>query len=257
MANAKFQQTVERTGLVALAAAIVLAFPAWATSQEATKSQVTFTKDIAPIFQEKCEGCHRPGSIAPMSLVTYEETRPWAKSIKSRVSARQMPPWHIDKTVGIKEFKNDRSLSDEQIESIVNWVDAGAPKGDPKDMPAAKQWPDESVWNFAKQFGGPPDLIIKSPPYTVPSVALDAWYKPVVETGLTEPRWVRAIEIRPSSVKGRRVTHHALARLQQQEPRAAGDETATATTAAAAAPADPAAGAAGVGGLFMEWAVGK
>jgi hypothetical protein len=249
MANAKFQQVVERIGIVALAATVVLAFPAWATSQDTTKSQVTFTKDIAPIFQEKCEGCHRPGSIAPMSLVTYEEARPWAKSIKSRVSARQMPPWHLDKTVGIRDFKNDRSLSDQQIETILQWVDAGAPKGDPKDMPAPREWPDESVWNFSKQFGGPPDLIIKSPPYTVPAVALDAWYKPAVETGLTEPRWVRAIEIRPSTVKGRRVTHHALARLQQQEQR---------PPAEAAAPADPAAGGAnGVGGLFMEWAVGK
>ena len=84
-----------------------------------------------------------------MSLVTYEEARPWARSIKTRVEARQMPPWHIDKTVGIQEFKNDRSLSDEQIETIARWVDQGAPKGDPKDMPAPKKWPTEQGWNFA------------------------------------------------------------------------------------------------------------
>ena len=138
-----------------------------------------------------------------MSLVTYEETRPWARSIKARVAARQMPPWHIDKTVGIQHFKNDRSLSDDEIDTIVRWVDAGAPQGDPKDMPPPKKFANDDVWNFASQFGGPPDLIIKSPAYTMPAQALDQWYKPVVETGLTEPRWVRAIEIRPATVKGR------------------------------------------------------
>src|SRR5215216_7255288 len=108
--------------------------------------------------------------------------------------------------------------------------------GDAKLMPPPKQFPDDSIWNFAERFGGPPDLIIRSPKYTVPAVALDAWYKPVVETGVTEARWVRAIEIRPATVKGRRITHHALARLQQEE----GDALAEATA-----------------GLFMEWAVGK
>ena len=84
-----------------------------------------------------------------MSLRTYEEARPWARSIKARVAITQMPPWHIDKTVGIQKFKNDRSLSDEQIDTIVRWVDAGAPKGDPKDMPPAEVWPEEQGWNFA------------------------------------------------------------------------------------------------------------
>jgi hypothetical protein len=102
---------------------------------EPAKAAVTFTHDVAPIFQEKCESCHRTNSIAPMSLVTFEEARPWARSIKARISARQMPPWHIDRTVGIQQFKNDRSLSDDQIQTIVEWVNAGAPMGDPKDMP--------------------------------------------------------------------------------------------------------------------------
>ena len=84
-----------------------------------------------------------------MSLRTYEEARPWARSIRARVEARQMPPWHIDKTVGIQEFKNDRSLSDDQIATILKWVDQGAPQGDPKDMPAAKVWPNEQGWNYA------------------------------------------------------------------------------------------------------------
>ena len=231
MKRTKFQTAV-------LIAITVLVLPQIVSGQaQTTKAQVTFTKDVAPIFQEKCEACHRPDSMAPMSLMTYEEARPWARSIKARVAAREMPPWHLDKSVGIQQFQNDRSLSDAQIDTIVQWVDAGAPKGDAKDMPAPKKWPDESAWNFADMFGGPPDLIIRSPKYTVEAIAQDAWFKPVVETGLTEARWVRAIEIRPATVKGRKVTHHALARLQQDEQGAPG-------------------GAAGAG-LFMEWAVGK
>src|SRR5262245_66091356 len=223
---------------LALAALIV---PASAMAADSPK-QVTFTKDVAPIFQEKCESCHRPDNMAPMSLRTYEEARPWVRSIAQRVGSRQMPPWHIDKTIGIQKFKNDRSLSDEQIETIQAWAAAGAPKGDPKDMPKPKVWNDDTGWAFAAKYGQP-DLIIKSPEYTMPAVAQDAWWRPSVPTGLTEPRWVRAIEIRPVGKGARKVTHHALARLQQEEqmdaalftndPNVAGD------------------------GLFMEWAVGK
>jgi hypothetical protein len=225
-----------------LAAGTVLAFPLLAQAQSSSPAP-TFTKDVAAIFQEKCEACHRPDSIAPMSLVTYEESRPWARSIKNRVAARQMPPWHIDKNIGIQHFQNDRSLTDAQIDTIVRWVDAGAPKGDPKDMPPPVKWADDNVWNFAALFGGPPDLIVKSPVYTQRAMAQDAWFKPAVSTGLTEARWVRAIEIRPSTVKGRKITHHALARLQQTE--ANSDEP------------RPAPGDDPGAGLFMEWAVGK
>src|SRR5712692_4148744 len=90
----------------------------------------TFTKDVAPIFQAKCQSCHRPGMMAPMSLLTYQDARPWARAIRDRVSRREMQPWHLDKTVGIQKFKNDSSLSDEQIATIVVWVDGGAPLGD-------------------------------------------------------------------------------------------------------------------------------
>src|SRR5262245_41370705 len=207
----------------------------------------TFTKDVAAIFQNKCEACHRPDSMAPMSLVTYQDARPWAKSIKARVAARQMPPWHIDKNVGIQEFKNDRSLSDAEIDLITRWVDAGAPMGDPKDMPPPIQWPDASVWNFAKMFGGPPDLIVKSPSFTMPAHAQDAWDKRSTPSGVTEPRWVRAIEIRPATVKGRKIVHHALARLSQDDP----------IDNAAAANSDDDSGVSAGPGLFMEWAVGK
>ncbi len=242
MAHAEFRGLLR---LGAMASSVV-AFPILAAAQSATPTP-TFTKDVASIFQEKCESCHRPDSIAPMSLVTYEEARPWARSIKNRVAARQMPPWHIDKTIGIQDFQNDRSLSDSQIDTIVRWVEGGAPKGDPKDMPPPVKWADENVWNFAPLFGGPPDLIIKSPPYTQRALSQDAWYKPVVPTGLTEPRWVRAIEIRPSTVKGRRITHHALARLQQSEN--GNDEL---QRSSAPGPGDEPGP-----GLFMEWAVGK
>jgi hypothetical protein len=227
-------------GLIAVAAlALAPAFGA----PPATNPPLTFTKDIAPIFQAKCEVCHRPGSMAPMSLVTYAETRPWAKAIRERVATRQMPPWHLDKTVGIQHFQNDRSLSDEQIATIVHWVDAGSPMGDPKDMPPPKQWPNEDEWQLAKQYGQP-DLIIKSDPYTMPAVSQDQWWRPTTEIPLTEARWVRAVEMRTATPAGRRITHHAIAYLLQQEPKTA------------AASDDPLTALAG-GGILMEWAVGK
>jgi hypothetical protein len=198
----------------------------------------TFTRDIAPIFQAKCEACHRPESIAPMSLRTYAEARPWARSIRARVDARQMPPWHIDKTVGIQSFKNDRSLSDVQIATILKWVDQGAPQGNPADMPVAKVWPTEQTWEVAKQYGQrEPDLVIRSVPWTQKAGANDTWWRPIVESGLTEPRWVRAVEVRPSTIKGRKITHHANADLLQLDPDAPAAEMTP--------------------GRFSEWAVGK
>ena len=223
--------------------AVVALLPA-GTRADGTGRSVTFAKDVAPIFQEKCQSCHRPDSIAPMSLLTYEEARPWAKAIRSRVSARQMPPWDIDKSVGIQHFENDRSLNDEQIDTILRWVDAGAPFGDPKDLPRQREWPNDREWAFATQFG-PPDMVISSPSWTMPKNAQDVWYRPIVETGLTEPRWVRAIEIRPSTVKGRRITHHAVARLRQDD----GWDDRDTRAQRGNDPDSP--------GLFMEWAVGK
>src|SRR5438105_14201450 len=124
---------VVHVGLVATVACLILANSAFAAEP------VTFAKDVAPILQERCQECHHAGAMAPMSLVSYEETRPWAKAIKQRVVLRQMPPWHIDKTVGVQKFSNDMSLSDAQIDTIARWVDAGAPQGDPKDMPPPVQ----------------------------------------------------------------------------------------------------------------------
>src|SRR5262245_33075958 len=89
---------------------------------QSNERQVTFTKDVAPIVQRSCVTCHRPGEMAPMSLMTYEEVRPWARSIKTRVSAREMPPWHLDRNIGVQTFKDDPSLTDEEINTIVKWV---------------------------------------------------------------------------------------------------------------------------------------
>src|SRR5580700_2294622 len=168
----------------ACALSVTLGVPAMAAVADAAKAP-TFTRDIAPIFQDKCEACHRPDSIAPMSLMTFTEARPWVRAIKARVTERQMPPWQIDPTVGIQKFKNDRSLTSDQIDTIVRWVDAGAPVGDPKDMPPAKQWSDGQGWNFAAAFGQKePDLIIKSYDFTMPAVAQDAWDKRTTPSGI-------------------------------------------------------------------------
>ena len=235
-------------GVPLLAFAVAALFPA--AAQAAEDEVPTFTKDVAPIFQAKCEACHRANSIAPMSLVTYQESRPWARSIRDRVSTRQMPPWHLDRTLGVTDFKNDRSLSDAEIDTIVRWVDGGAPRGNPADMPAAIAWPDESKWYFAELFDGPPDLIVESTPYTMAAEANDAWWKPRVPTGLTSERWARAIEIRPGTVAGRKITHHAIARLVQEET---DPEIEQANQANAAGGRDRSRTA----GTFMEWAVGK
>jgi len=202
---------------------------------------VTFAKDVAPILQERCQECHHVGSMAPMSLVTYEETRPWARAIRQRVVTRQMPPWHIDKTVGVQKFKNDMSLSDDQINTIVRWADAGAPQGDPKDMPAPKQWPSENEWKAVKELGQP-DIIVKSEYYTMPAKGQDVWWRPLSDIPLTETRWLRAVEVRPGSMPGRKITHHAVAYLQQDDPDALAPGTDPSLNARA---------------YLMEWAIGK
>src|SRR5262249_8281385 len=141
------------------------ALPRHVVSEEVANKPVTFSKDVAPIFQQHCQECHHVGSIAPMSLVTYAEARPWATSIRQRVIERQMPPSHIDRSVGVQKFKNDISLSDDEIRTIVRWVDSGAAGGDPKDMPAPKDW-SENGWK-GQALLGEPDLIVKSEPYTM------------------------------------------------------------------------------------------
>jgi hypothetical protein len=180
-----------------------------------------------------------------MSLLTYEQTRRYASRIRDKVENRIMPPFHINRTVGIQKFKNDRGLTDEQIETIVSWVDQGAVYGNAADEPAPMEFPDPNRWQLADQFGEP-DLIVRSEPFSVDAVAQDKWFRPTVPTGLTEPRWVRAIEMKPSYPEGRKVVHHALAFLLQREE---GGTIGLASTASGIN--------IGINPLFMEWAVGK
>ena len=169
--------------LAVLGVSLGFAAPALAAD---TARQVTFSKDVAPILQAKCQECHQPNSIAPMSLITFQDARPWARSIKERVSTRQMPPWHIDRSVGVQKFKNDMSLTDEQVDTIVKWVDQGAQQGDPKDLPAPKPIDTDNIWRAQKDGYGPPDLVIKSPEYTMPAVHQDTWWRPMSDIPITD-----------------------------------------------------------------------
>jgi len=230
--------------------ALALSVPVFAA--DAAKP-VTFSKDVAPIFQKKCQECHQPGSIAPMSLITFQEARPWARSIKDRVATRQMPPWHIDRSVGVQKFKNDMSLSDEQVDTIVRWVDGGALQGDPKDMPPPVALITDNAWKGEHDGFGAPDLVVKSSEYTMPAAHQDVWYRPMSDLPVTEPRWVKLVEIRPSNLKARRMVHHSIAYLVlNNDPEAVNTGTAT----GGFRDADP-------GDLvnrrpqLMEWAIGK
>lgn len=215
---------------------------------------VTFAKDVAPILQAKCQECHRKGTAAPMSLVTYEEVRPWARSIKERVVRRNMPPWHLNKSVGIQSFKNDLSLTDAQIDTIARWVDSGAPLGNPKELPVAKQWPEGNDWQLTKQFGQP-DVVITSVPYTMPAHGQDVWWKPLNSIPIDEERWVRAVEIRTGTMAGRKITHHAVAHLRGDSDSPIVGNNASANPTNANKDADDVPDNAG--GILMEWAIGK
>jgi len=164
----------------------------------------TYAKDVAPIFQQKCQACHHQGTSAPMSLVTYDEVRPWARSIRQRVANRDMPPWHLDKTVGIKHYKNDRSLSDAEIAVVTKWADSGAPLGNPADMPPPLSFRSEAEW-----FIGEPDLKVTTPnDFVMYSKGPDWWidqFSDVIE--LSEDRWIKAMEIKPSNPK---IVHHVV-----------------------------------------------
>ena len=232
------------SGIICGVMAVVASPTADLLAQEAGQ-QVTYARDVAPILQQKCQVCHQPNSVAPMSLLTYDQVRAYAPLIRMKVEARIMPPYHINRTVGIQDFKNDRGLTNEQIETIVSWVDQGAVYGDAADEPAPMQFPDPNRWQLADEFGEP-DLIVRSDPFSLAAVTQDQWFRPTVETGLTEDRWVRAIEMRPSYPDGRRIVHHALAFLFQQEQ---GGITGLASKASGVS--------AGINPLFMEWAVGK
>ena len=170
----------------------------------AAAAEPTFSKEVAPILYKNCVSCHRPGEIAPMSLLTYEQARPWAKSIREKVLAGQMPPWHASEPRGI--FLNDRRLTDAEKNTLVAWVDAGAPQGDPKDLPLAPQFAEG--WEIGK-----PDLVLSmEKPYEVPPSGTIAYQFVTIPTNFTEDKWVQAIELRPGN---RTVVHHILAFVRE------------------------------------------
>ena len=165
-----------------------------------TAVPVTFSKDVAPILQKNCQTCHRPGEAAPMSFLTYEQVRPWAKAIRVAVLKRQMPPWHADPHYGT--WRNDRSLSQSDIDTVVAWVNSGAPQGDPRDLPPPAQF--EDGWRIGK-----PDVEIgMAKPFAVPSTGVMDYQHFTVPTHFAEDRWVQVAEIRPGN---RAVVHHVIA----------------------------------------------
>lgn len=192
----------------------LVVFLAFVSSAFAQGGDVTFARDVAPIFQQKCEACHRSGQMAPMSLTTYQEVRPWARAIREKVVAGDMPPWHMSRTIGIQKFVNDISLTTDQIRTIARWVDIGAPLGNPEDLPPAKFWPSGERWRMGDLLGREPDLIVKSTPWTQPATGQDQWWQPVVDSGTTEDRWIKAVEVRPT-LEGRRIVHHGNSALAE------------------------------------------
>ena len=207
--------------------ALVIGLPAtaWTQPLPAASSDVTYTKHIAPILQRSCENCHRPGGGAPMSLRTYEEVRPWARRSSSAPAigphAGVMPPWYMEKNIGIQRYKDDPSLSAKEVAMIAAWVDSGAPRGNPADAPPAKVWADNSVWRI-----GTPDLIVKTKDIIVKANSPDWWGEiEPVPIPLDEDRYVAAVEIKEvndadahvggrETVGGLFVWHHLIYRTQ-------------------------------------------
>ena len=199
-------QLFARGGLIAALGMATSLFSTFASAQ-ATEQDVTFSRDIMPILQENCQDCHRAEGIAPMSLLTYEEVRPWAPLIQLKVTNRQMPPWHIDRTIGVQKFKNDRSLSDEEVALISAWVEAGVPEGNPADLPPPKEFADTTEWSI-----GEPDVVVTWE-YTVPASGPDLFgdiYSTDLVGKMAEGRYIKAIQTRAVDDASRRVVHHAL-----------------------------------------------
>jgi mono/diheme cytochrome c family protein len=189
---------------VLCAAAALFAAPASkAGDTKPSVKDVTFTKDVAPIFFKNCADCHRPGEAAPFSALSYKDARPWARSIREQVVSREMPPWRADPHIG--QFKNDRRLTEAEIETITAWVDGGAKEGDPKHLPPAPDFADG--WAIGK-----PDLIIPMPEeFTLDASGPDEYQYFEVDPGFTEDKYVQMAEARPGN---RRIVHHILAFVQ-------------------------------------------
>jgi mono/diheme cytochrome c family protein len=184
--------------LLGSAALGLFALPvSYANGPKTPAKEVTFNKDIAPIFHAKCAECHHPGEAAPFSTLTYKDVRPWAKSIKEKVINREMPPWHADPHYG--EWANDRRLSPQQIQAITAWVDQGAKEGNPKDLPPTPQFTDG--WSIGK-----PDLVISmNEEFTLDAHGPDEYQYFDIPTNFTEDKYVMMAEARPSN---RKIVHH-------------------------------------------------
>ena len=168
-----------------------LAIPAGALANQ--DLSVTFAKDVLPILQRSCQNCHRPGTGAPMSLLTFEEARPWARAIKDRVVRRQMPPWHLDRSIGT--YAPDPSLTDEEVGVIVRWVDQGAVEGNPTDAPPPIEFRSLSAWAF-----GEPDLVVEMKDgFAIPSEGADFYPFEIVDPGLTEDKYVKWAQLIPGA----------------------------------------------------------
>ncbi|MGD1096770.1 MAG: hypothetical protein ABSB35_32855 [Bryobacteraceae bacterium] len=189
--------------LVALAIVWSLSAEKPLSAQTVVDQPVTYNKDIAPIFQRSCQHCHRQGSVAPMSLLTYKEVRPYARSIKQRTALRYapysrgvMPPWFLEKNIGIQHMKDDISLTDVQIAMIARWVDSGAPEGNPADLPKALTFAEDGTWTLGK-----PDLIVSSPTFLVPAEASDSGTAigSSAPIALDEDRYLKSVEFKEVS----------------------------------------------------------
>ena len=179
------------------------------TRTSAADEPVTFNKHVLPILQKNCQSCHRPGQIAPMSLVTFRDARPWARSMKAKVESRQMPPWFADPAHG--PFANDRSLPQKDIDTIVKWADTGALEGDLKDAPPPVEWPADG-WQIK------PDIIVRGPEFRVPAHTPNdvvEWVTYLVPSGFTKDTWITSLEIKPSMLA---VTHHICFTFQAHKP---------------------------------------
>ena len=160
----------------------------------------TFTRDVLPILQRSCQQCHHPGTSAPMSLMTFQEVRPWARSIRQKVTSREMPPWHIDRSIG--EYLADPSLSDAEITTIASWVDSGGPEGRPADAPPPTTFASDSEWTY-----GEPDLVVRMEKgFRIPADGPDFIPEEIVDPKLTEDRYVKWVQIIPDA---KRAVHHA------------------------------------------------
>jgi mono/diheme cytochrome c family protein len=192
-----------RRNVTLLAICLCPWFAAAQAQQQTSDGTVTFTRDVAPIFYKHCVECHRPTMFAPMSLVTFEEARPWARAIRQRVAERSMPPWGADPAHGV--FRNDPRLSDADIRTIVQWVSAGAPKGDDRDLPTPPTFVDG--WSI-----GQPDAVFEmAEPFHVPATGEVEYQYVRIPTNLTEDKWIQALEIKPGS---RAHVHHVIAYTQ-------------------------------------------